>query len=178
MFLERDEMKFSILYTLEKYVEPISMPTLCDILTWEKQVMNYFDVAIMLNELIEDGFIESKFYRDERSFTLSERGKETNEFFYERVPKSVRDRILKAISNAKYEEQYNPNAVITEIVPIAEKQYMASLKMLDANVPMLELQVNVGSRFEAEKAVKILKKEADNIYKDVIEKLTDDKGII
>ena len=33
-------------------------------------------------------------------------------------------------------------------------------------------------RFEAEKAVKILKKEADNIYKDVIEKLTEDKGII
>ena len=173
MFLERDEMKFAILYTLEKYVEPITMPALCDIFTWEKQVMNYFDVAIMLNELIEDGFIESKYYRNEHSFSLSERGKETNSFFYERVPKSVRDRILKAISNAKYEEQYNPNAVITEVVPIAEKQYMASLKMLDMNVPMLELQVNVGSRFEAERAIKKLKKEADNIYKDVIEKINE-----
>ena len=172
MFLERDEMKFAILYTLEKYVEPISMPALCDILTWEKQVMNYFDVAIMLNELIDDGFIESKFYRDERSFALSERGKETNSFFYERVPKSVRDRILKAISNAKYEEQYNPNAVITEVIPIGEHQYMASIKMLDAHVPMLELQVNAGSRLEAEKAVGLLREEAENIYKDIIEKIS------
>ena len=34
MFLEHDEMKFAILYTLEKNIEPISMPALCDILTW------------------------------------------------------------------------------------------------------------------------------------------------
>ena len=38
--MEHDEMKFSILYTLDKYVEPITMTELCDILTWEKQVMN------------------------------------------------------------------------------------------------------------------------------------------
>ena len=59
--MEHDEMKFSILYTLDKYVEPITMTELCDILTLEKQVMNYFDLALMLNELIEDGFVQSKF---------------------------------------------------------------------------------------------------------------------
>ncbi len=173
MFLEHDEMKFAILYTLEKNVEPISMPALCDILTWEKQVMNYFDLALMLNELIEDGFVESKFYRDERAFTPSERGKETNMFFFERVPKSIRDRIDSAISEIKFEEQVNPNAVETEIIPVAPHQYMASLNMLDANLPMLELKIYAGSRADAENASKILSKEADEIYKMIIAKITE-----
>ena len=173
MFLEHDEMKFAILYTLEKYTEPISMPDLCDILAWEKQVMNYFDVALMLNELIEDGFVESKYYRDERSFELSQKGKETNSFFFERVPNSIRKRIDKAVASIKFDEQYNPNSVTSEIIPIAPHQYMAALKMLDANVPMLELQINAGRRMEAEKAAKILTKKADDIYKSLIDKITD-----
>ncbi len=172
MFLEHDEMKFAILYTLERNVEPISMPALCDILTWEKQVMNYFDLALMLNELIEDGFVESKFYRDERAFTPSERGKETNMFFFERVPKSIRDRIDDAISKIKFEEQINPNAVTSEIIPVAPHQYMASLSMLDAKIPLLELKIYAGSRADAECAAKILSKEADDIYKEINARIT------
>ena len=110
--MEHDEMKFSILYTLDKYVEPITMTELCDILTWEKQVMNYFDLALMLNELIEDGFVQSKFYRDEHAFSLTEKGTETNSFFFERIPPSVRRRIDSVISERKYDEQYNPNASV------------------------------------------------------------------
>ncbi len=175
MFLEHDEMKFAILYTLKKYVEPITMTELCDILTWEKQVMNYFDLALMLNELIEDGFVDSKFYRNERAFMLSEKGEETNSFFFERIPPSIRSKIADEISQRKYEEQYNPNAVSTEVIPVAPHQYMAALSMLDANVPMLELKIHMGSRAESEQAAKILKKEADNIYKDIIKRILPDE---
>lgn len=175
MFLEHDEMKFAILYTLKKYVEPIAMTELCDILTWEKQVMNYFDLALMLNELIEDGFVDSKFYRNERAFMLSEKGEETNSFFFERIPPSIRGKIDSEVSQRKYEEQYNPNAVSTEIIPVAPHQYMAVLSMLDANVPMLELKIHTGSRAESEQAAKILKKEADNIYKDIIKRILPDE---
>ncbi|MBQ7108834.1 MAG: DUF4364 family protein [Clostridia bacterium] len=171
MFLEHDEMKFAILYTLEKNIEPISMPALCDILTWEKQVMNYFDLALMLNELIDDGFVDSKYYRDERSFLLNEKGKETNMFFFERVPKSIRNRIDKAIAEIKFEEQANPNAIITEVIPVAPHQYMASMNMLDANLPLLELKIYAGSRADAEQATKLLKEQAEDIYKIINEKV-------
>lgn len=168
MILEHDEMKFSILYTLDKYIEPMTMAQLCDILTWEKQVMNYFDMALMLNELIEDGFVESKYYRDEHAFSLSEKGKETNSFFFERIPPSVRSRIDNIISTQKYEEQYNPNAIITETVPIAPHQYMACLTMLDANQSMLELKVHAGGQGDAKKASKLLAKHSDDIYKYIL----------
>lgn len=171
MFLEHDEMKFAILYTIEKNVEPITMPDLCDILTWEKQVMNYFDLALMLNELIEDGFVESKFYRDERAFLLSGKGAETNLFFFERVPLSIRKRIDSIIAERKFEEQTNPNAIVTEILPVAAHQYMACLNMLDANLPMLEIKIYAGGRAEAEKTAAALKRQSGEIYKMLVEKL-------
>lgn len=164
-------MKFAILYTLKKYVEPISMTELCDILTWEKQVMNYFDLALMLNELIEDEFVESRFYRNERAFRLSEKGEETNSFFFERIPPSIRSKIDSVISERKYEEQYNPNAVSSEIIPVAPHQYASALTMLDANLPMLELKIYTGSRADSERAAKALKKEADGIYKDILARI-------
>ncbi len=171
MFLEHNEMKFAILYTIEKNKEPITMTELCDILTWEKQVMNYFDLALMLNELIEDGFVESKFYRDERSFCLSERGLETNLFFFERVPGSIRKRIDGIISKRKFEEQLNPNAVTTEVLPIASHQYMACINMLDAGLPMMEVKIHAGTRAEAERAAKKLASSAEDIYKQIIDKI-------
>lgn len=176
MFLEHDEMKFAILYTLEKNAAPIAMPALCDILTWEKQVMNYFDLALMLNELIEDGFVESKFYRDERCFTPSQKGSETNTFFFERIPLSIRGKIDAAISEIKFEEQINPNAVTTDVIPVAAHQYMSELKMLDANLPLLELRIYAGSKSDAERAAKKLSSDAESIYKDIIEKLLPQKS--
>ena len=172
MFLSRDEMKFAILYTLKRYVEPVSMPRLSEVLSWDSQeVMGYFELSELMNELTEDGYTESTFYIGDICYSLSEKGKDTNDFFFERVPKSIRQRIVKAVQTIKFEEQADPNAIQTEILPTAPQQYMASLRMLDAGDPILELKLFAGSRAQAEKAAKILKKNAQEIYWDLIKRL-------
>lgn len=168
--MEHDEMKFAILYTLKKYVEPISMPDLSKILTWDKEVMGYFDLSILLNELIEDGYVESKYYRDDRAFALSTRGESTNDFFFERVPRSIRNRIDDAVGKMKFEEQ-DPNAVITHVLPVGVEQYMAEIQMLDANTPMMELRIHMGSRGQAERAAKKLKEQMPEIYAELLQRL-------
>ena len=171
MFLERDEMKFAILYTLKRYVEPATMPQLSEILTWDNKVMGYFDLAIMLNELIEDGYVEKTHYRSIEAFLLSEKGRDTNDFFFERVPGSIRRHIEETVAAIKYQEQVDPHAIKSEILPVAPQQYMASLQMLDGGSPLLELQIFSGSRAEAEQAAKTLKKQAAEIYKDIIHRI-------
>ena len=171
MFLERDEMKFAILYTLKRYVEPINMPTLSEVLTVGKEVMGYFDLANLLSELIEDHYVAMKYYRNDQCFYLSDKGADTNDFFFERVPKSIRTHIENAIGAIKFADQADPNAVITEILPIAPYQYMASLKMLDAGTPLMELQVFAGSKADAEKAVKALRRNSAEIYNDIINRM-------
>lgn len=171
MFLERDEMKFAILYTLKRHVEPATMPQLSEILTWDNKVMGYFDLAIMLNELIEDGYVEKTHYRGIEAFLLSEKGKDTNDFFFERVPGSIRRHIEETVASIKYQEQVDPHAIKSEILPVAPQQYMASLQMLDGGTPLLELQIFSGSRAEAEHSAKALKKQAAEIYKDIIHRI-------
>lgn len=171
MFLEQDEMKFAVLYTLKRYVAPANMGELTEILTFEKQVMGYFELAIILNELMEDGYVEATYYRGERAFTLSAKGSDTNDFFFERVPKSIRRRIDEAVGAIKFADQADPNAVKTEILPVAPYQYMASLQMLDASTPLLELKIFAGSRAEAEQAAGKLKKQAAEIYKDLVARI-------
>ncbi len=168
MFLERDEMKFAILYTLKRYVEPVNMSSLIEVLTWEKEVMNYFDLAVMLNELQEDGYVDMKYYRDDPCFCLSAKGADTNDFFFERVPKSIRHRIADAVAAIKFHGQADPNAIHTEIIPVAPQQYMASLQMLDAGTPLLELRVYAGSKSAATDAANALKRNADSVYRDAL----------
>lgn len=171
MFLERDEMKFAILYTLKQNIEPMNMADLCEILTWEKEVMGYFDLAVMLHELIEDGYVIKKFYRDEEAFTLSQKGIDTNEFFFTRVPASIRGKIDAAVHQMKYDSQVDPNAVITDVIPVAHGRYMAALQILDAGSPLLELRIDLGSRGNAARGAGQMKKKAEVIYQSVLQLL-------
>lgn len=171
MFLERDEMKFAILYTLKRYVEPATMPQLSEVLTWDNKVMGYFDLAVMLNELIEDDYVERTHYRNIEAFFMSEKGTDTNSFFFERIPASIRKHIEDTVAALKYQEQVDPHAIKSEILPVAPQQYMASLQMLDGGSPLLEMQIFAGSRAEAEQAAKALKKQAADIYKDIIHRI-------
>lgn len=171
MFLEHDEMKFAILYTLKKNNEPISMEILCKVLTWEKEVMNYFDLAIMLNELIDDKYVSRTFYRNEESFALTQKGADTNEFFFERVPLSIRRRIDDIIGRMKFDEQTDPNACTTEVVPIASNRHMATLKMLDGGSELFRLGIDLGSYNEASRGAKKLQEKAEEIYRTVLKML-------
>ena len=49
MYLEKEEMKFAALYTVKQYKAPLSMSRIYEILTWDGQVMEYFDLAAVLD---------------------------------------------------------------------------------------------------------------------------------
>jgi len=173
MFLDREEMKFAILYTLKRYVEPISATRLNELLSREMEVMDYFKLSELLDELTEDGYTESNFYKDDLCYHLSQKGKDTNAFFFERIPGSIRKKIEKLVHTMKFAEQADPNAIRTEILPTAPQQYMAALQMLDAGDPILELKLFAGSRAQAEKAAKALKAQAQDIYLELIKRIDD-----
>ncbi len=171
MFLKHDEMKFAILYTLKKNNAPIDMEVLCKVLTWEKEVMNYFNFAIMLNELIDDGYVSRTFYRNEESCALTPKGADTNEFFYERVPGSVRTHIDEEIGRLKFDTQTDPNACTTDVVPVGTNRYMATLNMLDGGAEMFKLSIDMGGYNEATRASKKLEEKAEEIYRTVLKML-------
>lgn len=164
MFLENDEMKFAILYSLKVYSHPVAIEKLARLLTWQEDVMSYFDLTILLSELIEDGFIERLYYLNEECVKLTDKGADTNEFFFGRVPESIRNRIKETAAGDMFDEKTNPNAVISNAAPISANRYIAELKILDGGSPILELSIDAGERVKAEAAAKTLKDKSNEIY--------------
>lgn len=174
MYLEKEEMKFAVLYAVKQYKAPISMSLTYEIFTWDKEIMEYFDLSEVLAELLEDGYIYEKYYRNEQAFCLTESGEAAYLYFKGRIPYSIRERIDEAIGKAKYDEIVDPNAVKAEVVLAAEEQYMARCSILEDKVPMMELSINMGKKIHAERVAEYFKKNSKRIYEEILKLCVED----
>ena len=175
MYLEKEEMKFSVVYALKQYKAPIPENRLYEIFTWDKGIMEYFDLSGVLAELLEDGYILKKFYRNEEALDLSQSGQDAYLFFKERIPYSIRERIDSAIGKVRYDELIDPNAIRAEVVLAAEQQYMAKCSIVENKVTVLELSLNMGKKEQAQKVANYFKKNADKIYEEILKTCTEDQ---
>lgn len=174
MYLEKEEMKFAVVYAIKQYKAPISMSLTYEIFTWDKEIMEYFDLSEVLAELLEDGYIYEKYYRNEQAFCLTESGEAAYLYFKGRIPYSIRERIDEAIGRAKYDELVDPNAVKAEVVIAAEEQYMARCSIIEDKVPMLELSINMGKKIYAEQVAAYFKKNSKRIYEEILKLCVED----
>lgn len=168
MYLEKEEMKFAVLYTIKQYKAPLNMSRIYEILTWDKQVMEYFELSESLMELLEDKYIYEKFYRNEEAYCLSETGEKACIYFKNRIPSSIRTRIDDAIGKFRYDELSDPNAIKAEVILAAEEQYAARCTVCDEKVPMLELTLNMGTKPQAEEVAVYFKDNARSIYEEIL----------
>ncbi len=168
MLLHDDEMKFAILYTMKRFEVPITADVLTRILTWDKNIMGYFDVRSMLLTLKEDKFIEDNYYKNEAAYVLTELGEQTNELFYMRLPKSVRSRIDTAVGNIKYDTLIKTAPAAGEIIPAEDGEYFAALSVSGGEKPAMELKLLIGGRDGAIRVAKYMEEHADEIYTAVL----------
>jgi len=168
MYLDKEEIKFATLYTIKQYKAPLSMSRIYEILTWDKKVMDYFDLSEALMELIEDGYVLKKYYRNEEAFSLTEKGADTHEFFKDRIPYSIRLKIDEAIGKLRFDEVADPNAVSAEVLPLNNSQYAVRFSILDDKNVMLEMSLNMGTKLQAEDTAKYLRDNAKAVYEGII----------
>lgn len=169
MYLEKEEVKFIILYVLKKYEAPITADTLYGIVSWDKAVMNFFDAAEAVAELFEVKYIEEKFYRGEKCYALTTDGMRAIEIFGEKFPKSIQNRIDKTIDEMRYDELSDPNAALCEVLPVNHTSYAARFTYLQKHTPMLELSLNAGDKRQAEAVLEYMKEHKDEIYGKILE---------
>lgn len=168
MYLDKEEMKFAALYTIKQYKAPLNMSRIYEILTWDREVMEYFELSEVLMELLEDGYILKKYYRNEEAYSLTEKGADAHKFFNERIPYSIRKRIDDAIGKLRFEEVADPNAIRAEVVPVADNQYAVRFSILDNKNLMLELSLNMGTNPQAQDTAAYLKENAREVYQEIL----------
>ena len=169
MYLEKSEEKFAVLYTIDKYEAPLDITTLFEIMTWEKQVMEYFELSEILFELMEDNYIEKKYYRDVEAYVLSDKGKEALLLFSERIPPVVKHRINDAVGKIKFDSIIDPDAVTAEVVPMGDNRWGVRCSIKEDGIQQLELYLNFdSSKLPASLAAENFKKNADKIYSEIL----------
>ncbi len=169
MYLEKEEMKFAALYAIKRYKAPLAQSRMYEIFTWDQEIMEYFDLADILAELLEDKYIIQKYYRNEAALCLTESGEEACRFFENRIPFSIRQRIDSAIGERKYDELVDPNAVKAEVFPGENGEYTAKCSILREKVPIFELSLSMGKYSEAHRVAENFKDSAYDIYEGVLE---------
>ena len=175
MYLEKAEEKFAVLYTVKIFETPIDITRLFEIMTWEKQVMEYFELSEILFELLEDGYIEKKFYRNKEAYVLTEKGAEACSLFSDRVPPSVKERIKDAIGKIKYDDIISPDFVKAEVFPSGNNGCDLRCSIGEGGRIQLEMTVGFGnSELSASVAAENFKKNGHKIYGEIIKLLLEE----
>lgn len=176
MYLEKDEEKFAVLYTVKTFATPIDITRLFEIMTWEKQVMEYFELSEILYELSEDGYIEKKYHRGEEAYVLTKKGDEACSLFSDRVPPSVKKRINDAIGKIKY-DIVAPDFVKAEVYPDGENGCALRCGIAEGGHLLFEMNVNFGSsKLSASLAAENFKENGQEIYREILKLIIPERG--
>ena len=176
MFLDNSNEKMvdklKILQIVEQLAVPITNPQLTEFVL-QHDLMNYFSLQQCLTELVDSSFLEYSESEGESYYLLTETGKNTIEFFRDRIPTSLRRFI-----NDKVVEKKKSIVINTKISADYNKiddteEYLVELKIIENGLVLADLKLSMASNKHAKKMCENWKKNAQFLYGDLINLLND-----
>lgn len=166
--------KLLILYILHKVNKPISYKELLELVISIAD-MNYFDFQQFLIDLLEDKFILKYVQDDKEIIELTTDGKNALELTIDMLPG-----IIKLNVDSKFKEKFNEIkdelSVYAEYTPITENNFAVKCKIVENNSTIFNLEINAGSRENAKQIVENWNKNANQIYPQILEILSQDSS--
>ena len=168
------ENKVLILYLLNKLPDGIKNDNLYKIVSSANNI-NYFYFQELLTDLIESNFVGS-FTKDEDIIVqITSDGKNALS-----LTKSLLPGILKLKADNVFKEEISniaeESSIITEYIPKNENNYTVKCKIVEKNETVFEISTFAGSRDRAKQISDNWKKNANNIYPQIIDLLLNDEN--
>lgn len=168
-FNDKIDVKLIALFIIKNFRMPVPEAYVVDTVMLQP-IVNYFDLSDRLGELFEEGFITYYTEDNERFYSLTEKGTEALEFFSQRIPKTVRERLLRTIK-IKIKELKNALSVKAEYEKVSDIEYSISLSIFEGLYQLLGVCVSVSDEKLAKKICADFKKNPQAIYSDIISTL-------
>ncbi len=165
-----EEKKILILYILEKVARPISNDSLLNIVLATTDI-NYFYCQQFLLDLIEKDYIKCTNNESTCLYQITPSGKQTLKLTQDIIPGIIK---LKVDANFKEELDSfeNEHSVIAEYTPKSENHYTVCCKIVDNNDTIFEVKTFAGSRQQAKDIVDNWKNNAEKMYPEILNILT------
>ncbi|MBR6643382.1 MAG: DUF4364 family protein [Lachnospiraceae bacterium] len=140
--------KLIILYILDRMDFPITNTELTRFIL-EKEYCDYITINQILEELIEDNYIEMEPSHNTYLYRITPSGKETLSFFYTRISVAIRDEIDTYLSEKEYQlrEMVSTTADYYEA---KKNEFVVELRVTERDSELVHINLLVTSAAEAD----------------------------
>ena len=169
-FNEKIDVKLITLFIIDNFKMPVPNSYIVDTLTLEPFV-NYFDLQQDLAELEQEDLV-AHFTEDGNGFySITEKGTEALGFFAKRIPKTVRERLLRAIK-IKVKDLKNALSIKAEYKKVNDIEYGVTLGISEGSFDMFAISVSVSDELMAKKICAAFKNDPQTMYSEFLNVLT------
>lgn len=160
-------IKIIILYVISRFKAGISQSNLIIVLVCE-ELLDYFTLMQCVVELNEGGYISKKTIRKEPYYSIETTGTEVLEMFGDNIAWSIRQMVDGKIEPIldSFSKQTD---IRTRVTQCSQRHFVASCGIYEWNVPLMELNLTMGSREQAEKMAAYFKRYAGNIFAEIFD---------
>ena len=162
------EKKIILLYIFYYINIPLSKDQLSNIVL-ENSLLDYFTLNQFIIELEESALI--RLNEKTEDYQITDDGVKTLIAFEQRIDPLIRGMINKYIDKNKREIRAEKETS-TNVIRKGEDEYVVVLKAFENNITLVEISLDVVSFQQAEQICRGWKKNAQVIYKDLIDSLT------
>lgn len=167
------EIKLIILFVI-KNLRTSATYTILDYVISSSIDMNYFDLQQYIDNLIETDNISELTIDGERVFSLSRDGEETIGFFADRIPFSIRERLIEHVNIIN--KKKNVSSEITyDYYPITQTEYGVKMNIKENGVTMMNLEIYAGDKQNAKDICKRFADNTTDIYAGILALITDEE---
>lgn len=163
---EKAENKVLLLYFIKRIRVPVSNMQLTRIML-ENRFVNYFLLQRDLHELLNDRLLNCETRDNIDYYTISGQGEKILDMFENILPDGIKARINEIVEVIRPAIRYE-TSVTADYTLENENEYEVRCKIIEDSRPLIDIRLSVGSRDDARLICNNWKKQAKEIYPQVI----------
>lgn len=161
--------KLTILYMLDKAGFPLSNTQLSNFFL-EHEYTDYFRVQEVIGNLVDADLILAESTHSNTQYTLTAAGKETLEFFKDKITDAITQDVIKFFEENKMELRQE-TSVIADYYKTTYQDYAVRCQVRSDNKSLIDLTLSVKTREQAEAICNNWKKQHEDVYMYLIDEL-------
>ncbi|KXZ40296.1 protein of unknown function [Alkalithermobacter thermoalcaliphilus JW-YL-7 = DSM 7308] len=173
MFLRSSEElavnKLLILYILDKMEIPLTNSQITQVIM-ENEFVDYFSLQQFISELVQSNFIKILNEEGKDYYSLTEKSIEALEYFISRIPEDMKEKIDKYVLENK-ENILKETQIKSNFYKKGPDEFVVNLKVIEKHIELINIDLNVPSNKQAKLICDNWKKNAPDIYGEIIQLL-------
>lgn len=154
--------KLIVLFLLDKVDFPLTNAQISNFIL-EKDYTNYFNIQHSISELIEAEFIVIETVGHSSLYQITSSGRETLSFFEHMVSPAIQEDILEYLKTNEYSLR-DEASILSEYYEAKKGEYVTRLRVLEKGEPIIDLNIAVPTKEDAETICNNWRSQSQKIY--------------